>query len=715
MKTNIILWTVIAVLGISLAPAQPPNGAPRPAASQELVTINFPNGTLDQIIQLYSQLTGKTAIYPSNLQARIVLQSNGQLTREDAVRALENALSVNGFAVIPQGDKFFKLVPNQTAKQEGVPFHSGAPGSSDRLITQILTLRYTDVQSAMQSLQSLIHPFGQLVPFPRTNSLLITDTAANIQQFKRMIDQLDQPIEARVQTKFYQLKHAKAKEVLAQIQSLIQSSMTGTSSTGAAMLGGRPPGAVPPNIPPVPAGIAGEELTLSEDAIVVGKVNLSADERTNQLVILTRTINFPFFDQLVSKLDIDTAATVVIKSIPLKYAKADQTASLLAQMTGGPSGGTGTSSSSRISGGGEMGGSEYGKTGSSPTTPPPAPSSPPSFGGGGRSGEGGSLLSKVGVFADVRTNSILLVGSLDEIRPLEDLVQEIDVLLAQVLIEGIIMEVTLTDNRAFGVEVLRAATDHAGINQTIAINPIDLATTAIPAVATSGLTYFGNIGRPFKLEIVAEALARDDHVTILSRPILQTSHNEEAKLFVGETRPYITGTVSDIVGTSSTAVRSQYESKEIGLELTVKPLINPDGLVVMDIIQKTETVNGFQTIDGNDIPIVAKRQASSVVSVQNGQMVVLGGLTGNDRTFTKRGIPILRDIPILGYLFSGTTIDKHRTELMVLLQPTVLRTPEEAAKEAIERRNESKKLIKLKQQVDKENEKEYHEPDRIPF
>ena len=710
MKIKIIHWTILASLCIGLVQAQMPNGAPRPPAPQELVTINFPNGTLDQIIQLYGQLTGKTAIYPSNLQARIVLQSNGQLTREDAIRALENALSVNGYAIIPQGEKFFKLVPNQTAKQEGVPFQTGAADSSDRLITQILTLRYTDVQIAMQSLQSLIHPFGQLVPFPRTNSLLITDTAANLRQFKRMIDQIDQPIEARVQTKFYQLKHAKAKDVLAQIQSLIQSSTTGSSSAGAYPSGGRPPGAVPPNIPPVPVGGGSDELTLNEDAIVVGRVNLSADERTNQLVVLTRTINLPFFDQLVSKLDIDTAATVVIKSIPLKYAKADQTASLLAQMTGGPSGGTGTSSSSRISAGGGMG-SDYGKPGAAAAAP--APSASPSF-GGSHSSEG-SLQSKVGVFADVRTNSILLVGSPDEIRPLENLIQEIDVLLAQVMIEGIIMEVTLTDNRAFGVEVLRVATDHAGINKTLTINPIDLATTAIPAVATSGLTYFGNIGSPFKLEIVAEALARDSHVTILSRPIIQTSHNEEAKLFVGETRPYITGTVSDIVGTSSTAVRSQYESKEIGLELTVKPLINPDGLVVMDIIQKTETVNGFQTIDGNEIPIVAKRQASSVVSVQNGQMVVLGGLTGNDRTFTKRGIPILRDIPLLGYLFSGTSIDKHKTELMVLLQPTVLRTPEEAAKEAIERRNESKKLIKLKQQVDKENAKPYHEPDRIPF
>src|SRR3989338_8410205 len=229
MKIKIIHWTILASLCIRLVQAQMPNGAPRPPAPQELVTINFPNGTLDQIIQLYGQLTGKTAIYPSNLQARIVLQSNGQLTREDAIRALENALSVNGYAIIPQGEKFFKLVPNQTAKQEGVPFHTGAADSSDRLITQILTLRYTDVQIAMQSLQSLIHPFGQLVPFPRNNSLLITDTAANIRQFKRMIDQIDQPIEARVQTKFYQLKHANANDVLAQIQTLIQTSAASTT------------------------------------------------------------------------------------------------------------------------------------------------------------------------------------------------------------------------------------------------------------------------------------------------------------------------------------------------------------------------------------------------------------------------------------------------------------------------------------------------------
>ncbi|MBV9463039.1 MAG: hypothetical protein JO317_02320, partial [Verrucomicrobiae bacterium] len=311
---------------------------------------------------------------------------------------------------------------------------------------------------------------------------------------------------------------------------------------------------------------------------------------------------------------------------------------------------------------------------------------------------GGPLSSSAGVFADVRTNSLLLVGTPDELRPLEAFVQQIDVLLAQVLIEAMIMEVTLTNDRDFGVSVVRRGLDHAAKINNLAINPVDLATTAIPAAASGGLTYFASI-QAAKLDIVAQALATDNDVNVLSRPVIQTSHNEEAKIFVGETRPFVTATATDITG-GSTALRSQFENKEIGLELTVKPLINPDGLVVLDIKQKIEDISGFQTIDGNDIPVTSKREASSVVSVQDGSLVILGGLTSNNRTHIKKGVPILRDIPLIGYLFSDTQVNKRKTELMVFLQPTVLKTPEAAAQEAIRRQNGAKELIKLRERLE---------------
>ncbi|MBV9463195.1 MAG: hypothetical protein JO317_03105, partial [Verrucomicrobiae bacterium] len=322
---------------------------PAPSAAAEPVVLNFQNAPLETVIEYYARFTGRTAIYPSNLNARVTLQSNGELTREDAIKALENVLSVNGFAIIPQGEKFFKVVPVQAAKQEGVPFASGAAGNNDRLVTKIITLRYVDYQSAMQSLQPLVHPFGQLIPFPRTNSILVTDTAANIMQFEQMLGFLDQPLEARVQPKFYTLRHAKARDVLTQLQALISNTQTAVATPGGLPVNFRPPGAVPiPGGGPLPVA-GGDELSLNEDAVVLGKTTMSADERTNQIIVLTRAVNFPFFDQLIAKLDIDTAAPVIIKTIPLRYAKADETAALLSQMIGGSTSTTAQSSrSSRV-------------------------------------------------------------------------------------------------------------------------------------------------------------------------------------------------------------------------------------------------------------------------------------------------------------------------------------------------------------------------------
>ncbi len=645
-----------------------------PSADGDLVTINFPNGTLDQVISLYAELTQRTAIRASTLQGRIVLQGNGPLAREDAIQAIENVLSANGFSVVHQGGRFFKVVPSEKVRQEGV--HVSLDGEKldvvDQVVSRVFQLKFVDVKDVQASLQPAIHAYGQITPFPRTNTLLITDTAANLVEIGRLIEHVDRPLEAKVKTRFYPLKNAKSKDAVARIMELLHSSADSNST--------KPSTAPAEGIPPPPSTAAGE-LTFSEEAIVAGKVTVSADERTNQIILLTRAVNFPFFDQMIEKLDADTAAPMALKSIALKYAEAGQLAGLINQVLGrgGPGG---TANRDRLSR--QATTSPYSITRTPQPSPAPASAVTPT--------PENSVDEKMSVTPDPRTNSLIVMGTAPDIEWVRGFVKDVDVLLAQVLIEGVVAEVTLNREDNLGVSVLARASggqvSQAALVKTFSANPLDASNissaAALPTGLPLGLNYFATL-KNSKVDVLIQALAQNSNVRILSQPVIQTSHNEEAKIVVAEARPIVTTTATDITGNLGT-LRSNYEYKDIGLQLTIRPLVNPDGLVTLDILQRVDNINGFQSIDNNQIPIIARREASSVVSVQDGSMVILGGLVENRETGTKAGVPILSDIPLLGYLFGSTTKRKTRTELMVLLKPTVLRTPEAASEEASQRR-----------------------------
>ncbi len=686
--------TLVEAPSPSASPAASP-ASPALTGNQP-VQINFPNATLEQIIEFYSNLTGRTAIHGSNLSGRIVIQSNGPLTHEDAIIAIQNVLSANNFSIVHLGEKFFKVVPSPSVRQEGVNVITGDEklAAADQVMSKIFQLNFAKATDIQASLQPVIHAYGQIMPFPRTNTLLITDTSANLIEIEKIINHLDRPLEATVKSKFYKLKNAKAKDVVARITELLNSSLGNQQAAKQPGVPGMAPGIpgqpeVPPTLMPTPGGASGE---FSEEAVVVGKVTLTSDERTNQIILLTRAINFPFFDQMIEKLDADTAAPLILKSIPMKYADAEDMAGLLNQVLG-RGGSAGKNKKERVKG--EESPSAY-NSNPNQRNPPNQPSPPSGLSNAstaaGKEGLGANKREDLVVYADPRTNSLIVMGTAQDIEWVQGFVKDVDVLLAQVLLEGIIVEVTLDRTDSLGVEFLiRAANGQlkqAGLNSTLTINPVDATTIAsaatLPTGLASGLNYFATLTST-KMDVLAQALAQISNVKILSQPVIQTSHNEEAKIIVGEARPIVTTTSTDITGNLGN-LQSSYEYKDIATELYVRPLVNPDGLVVLDILQKVNSISGEQTINNNQVPIIARREASSVVSVQDGSVIVLGGLISNSETVTKVGIPLLSDIPLIGYLFSNTTKQLVRTELMVLLKPTVLRTPDDASYEARRRR-----------------------------
>jgi general secretion pathway protein D len=275
----------------------------------------------------------------------------------------------------------------------------------------------------------------------------------------------------------------------------------------------------------------------------------------------------------------------------------------------------------------------------------------------------------------------------------------LDVVLAQVLIEAVILEVTLDDNKAFGVSYVETRPHSIGNyfsgsgvinngNNLSPINPYSVlsgvsSNNATASSVPGGLSYLGSFGND--LDVTVTALQSNSKTRILQRPRIQTSHAVQASLFVGESVPYPTGSY---YGGGAYGGYSSIQQMQIGVSLEVTPLINPDGLVVMDIHQKIDSVSGTVNIANiGDVPITSSKEAQAKVAVRDHDTIMLGGLIDTTKTESDSGVPYLKDIPLIGALFRSSSKDDSRDELIVLIRPTVLPTPEVAALAARSERN----------------------------
>ena len=295
------------------------------------------------------------------------------------------------------------------------------------------------------------------------------------------------------------------------------------------------------------------------------------------------------------------------------------------------------------------------------------------------------ILGMTKIIADQRTNSLLVFANKQDMAMIRKIVAQLDIVLAQVLIEAIIMEVSMDRGNSFGMSYIQNSPVTAGKGYFSGIGALNNGTflspgsfsnvgTNLASAVPSGFSYWANFGNDFQATLTA--IANDSRINVLSRPRIQTSHGVPATLQVGQTVPEVTGTY---FGGINGAASSQYQQTFVGINLQVTPLINPDGLVVMDIMQDVEQLGTPTTIDGNPVPTTSKRTAQATVSVRDRDTIILGGMISSTKSTTRAGIPFLKDIPGLGYLFRSTTDDNQRVELIVLIRPTVLPTPEAAA------------------------------------
>ncbi len=711
----VTLWAVVWIAGTTArlaaqdqATEQPPP-APAPAAAPAAPAtpaeqaalagpIEFQGAPVTAVVDYYARLTGRSIISQPNLPGTIVFRAQTPLTKEEAIWAIESVLAINGIGLVPLGDKFLKVVQIAGAKQEGVAVgvlvHEGDAGAlegavsgrdlpaADSLVTHIIPLKFADAGEIVAALQPYLHAYGQLIPMAKSGSILITETAGNIKQMLEIIHYVDQPSQLRMETKVYVLQNARAADVVTQIQAILQQAEQIGAQPGAPPTQPgqpRPPAVRQPAGRPAIAGQGGSEA----ESAVEGKVAITADARTNKIFLLSRPANVPFFDRLIEELDAKIEPDVLTKVIALDYANAEDVAALLSSLITGAA----LPARARPAGGGAA------------APPPPTVA--------GAAGETSGLFEYaegVRILPDTRTNSLLVMASKNDLARIEALIRHMDTEVAQVVVEVVIAEVKLAGSLEVGVAAIKRLFNKGQVTQTGASGvgvgdqppPANLgdlggeellsglgsniAPLAVSA-ATGGLTYFLTF-QNLRLDAVVRALADSSKFKVLSTPIIQTLHNQEATILVGESRPVPTSTVSDVVSSGTTAVRASIEFKDIAIELRVTPRINPNGMVTMDIEQKINDFGGNVPVGDVLVPIITKREAKSSIAVHDQSTVVLGGLIREDKNLSESKVPLLGDIPFLGHLFKTKSTEKTRTELIVFIRPTVLRNDAEAVAEA---------------------------------
>jgi len=593
-----------------------------------------------EVLEMIENFTGKPIFRQQNIPAvRITFNSQTPLTREDAILALKSLLALNGIAVSEVGTRFLKAVPAASATNQApdlleVPANDLPP--SQKIYTKFFALKFLSIAEAVPLLAPLLSQ-GAPIPYEKANLLLVTDAVVNLQRLERVLERIDRPAELDVHILSFALRHTTPTEVVRRLEALRGGSLK---------------------------------------RFLENNTTFDADDRTSQLLVFTHPTNRTLVEDLIQRIDVNATPPTQTEIFQLKNADAEAVHALLQQVITGQiqarQGTTGSRTGIRRPGG-EPAATAPAQPVAQPAQPAGAPTPAVRAGGALRSLQFSEQLT---IVADPRSNAIVASGTTSDLAALEMLIEKIDVLLAQVRIEVVIAEVSLSDNDArgldaFGISFNRAGNNDVGFNVS---GPENFFT------ATGSL-------KDFNIETVFRTAQQNSNVRVLSTPTIVTTHNQEATITVGESRPVITATQSDL-GTGS-SLRSNVSFRDIGIELKVKPLIGSNGIIQMEINQKVENVVRTVLIDGNEQPIIGKREATSFLSIGDGEMVVLGGLQEINTTNSKGRIALFGQIPIIGGLFGSRKTEEVRRELVIFIRPQIIPNTEAAFLDALRRVDQS--------------------------
>ncbi len=595
----------------------------------------------DQVLDLMEDLTGRTVLRQAGLpNPALSLSVRDPIPQSEAVVALESLLKLNGIAVIDSGERFLKAVSvDQASRQVPELIVSSTLGrpATERIFAALFIPEYLEADELAELIRPVLSS-DTVIELARSSGILVTDSLNNLQRAETLITKMDRPRGLREAVRFFRLEHVDARQVAERLNALKQG----------------------PLLPYI-----GEASSFD------------ADERTNQLVVVTQPANLDLIEEIISNLDGDVKPLTDSAVFYIKHAQADEIVPLIESLI------TGQRDADTEAGGtprARRNGERPDDTGEGP--PPGLEDLSRELSNGGRRLQFSPYVTLV---SDERSNAIVVYGTPSDIEFVRGIIEKIDVLLAQVRIEVVIAEVNLRKGKARGLDVfgieynvdgeseLRLARDADGQEIPLRAGRLSLSALAV---------------RDFSLRAVFNVAEEDGDVSVLSSPTIVTTHNKEATISVIESRPIVTGTLTDTGGTGL-ATRSTIQFRDIGIELAVTPLIGNDGVIQMEIEQTVENVvreisgSGNPDLDGQ--PVIGSRRATSFLTIGDRDVIILGGLQERSRRLSENRLALLGQLPVLGSsIFTRRSMEEENRELMIFIKPYVIESPQAGSLDARE-------------------------------
>jgi general secretion pathway protein D len=639
MKKRLLVCYIACAIAAGSGP-----GISHAQRSREPVTLNFVNADIEAVARTMAAITGRNIVVDPRVKGTINLSTDRPVPPNVAYNQFLAAVRLSGFTVVESGG-LLKLVPEADAKLQGGAVSAGPPPAGNQIVTQIFRLNYEPAANLVPILRPLISPNNTINVNPGNNSLVITDYADNLQRIARIIAALD--VSNATDLEVIPLRNALASDLAPVVQRLVDSS-------GAGVTPGAPPG-------------QGQADTSFRTTVI-------PEVRSNALLVrAANPARMNLVRSLVAKLDQpgSQSPTGNIYVVYLKNAEAAKLAitlraAMAANVPGAVTGGGATATAAP-----PVPTAQPTAAGASPATAPTQPSAQPSTGGQ--------------IQADPATNSLIITAAEPQYRQLRAVIDRLDERRAQVYVESLIAEVNADKAAEFGIQWQgpigqRGDSTIGAIGTNFTIGGQNIITLATQAASGNALPSSGlNIGAAtrvngvYVLGFLARFLEANGDGNILSTPNLLTLDNEEAKIVIGQNVPFVTGQFTNTGATNGSVNPFQtIERKDVGLTLRVKPQISENGTVKMQIFQEVSSVQASSINSATGL-ITNKRSIESSILVEDGSIVVLGGLLQDEYAGNQEKVPLLGDVPIIGNLFRSETRSRKKTNLMVFLRPVVVR------------------------------------------
>ena len=616
---------LLATARIGPLHAQAETSGARASADPNEVTLNFENADIEGVVKAMAEITGKNFVIDPHVKGTINIVSATPIPKSQVYDVFLSALRLQGYAAV-EDRGLVKILPEADAKVHRNRSFSGLDAQGDRIQTRVFKLTHESAARLLPTLRPLIAPNNSITAVDSSNTLVITDYASNLQRIARIIASIDQP--AGSEPVMIPLHFASAIDAAQTINRLFADAAPGQTDTAQ-------------------------------------RTTVVADARSNSLLVRTADPSrLAQVRRFATMLDTPTRDGGNIHVVYLKNAEAEKIAATLRAIYSGNtprSGATGTPNPA---------GTGSGLQGTAPA------------------GESQSESEPGIIQADAATNSIIITAPDAIYNNLRAALEKLDVRRLQVYVEALVVELTASKAGEFGIQWQ----DLSGINQAgrqviggtnfggagqniigISSNP----TSAGPGLnlgVMNGTVTIGGV-QILNLGLLVRALETDSNANILSTPTLLSLDNEEAKIVIGQNVPFITGQYA-LSGAATTPTPFQtIERKDVGLTLRIRPQISEGGQVRLQIYQEVSSIADTTNIAG---VITNKRSIESTVLVNDGQIIVIGGLIQDSAGGGVSKVPLLGDIPIVGGLFRHNTRSRTKTNLMVFLRPTVLRDAQRA-------------------------------------